>query len=412
MHRCLSARRAQQVCTVLLLGSLAPLGYAGQVVNVGASRSQTNSFAGGFAALADPSTPTTYYTDGTDFSFPIFYDSGASGNLLSQFSSSTLNVPLTNESYSDVGIGGTEVFNVSQPTALALALSSAPNPDDPAEYSSFGTYKFQVKKQDVMVDGVFAAPFDVIGTPTLRSRVMHVQPNQIDFSSLTDMMHTEFLASMPTKAQLPAKGVFHIPIQYKNFVNGAQPVTTESNPVIEGVKIQDIRKPSNQQSAPHEWLLDTGGSVTIIGRNYAAEVGIDLANETPVNTVTVYGVGNDQRTLNGYQIDHLDIPMANGDDLVYDNMIVYVPADNNTLPADIGGIFGVNNLSPSFESVDPTTGLPDQVDSRYSDWYLNSPGNELVLVDPNSNFVGSVPEPVFGVALMGGVLMLRRRRRA
>jgi hypothetical protein len=96
-------------------------------------------------------------------------------------------------------------------------------------------------------------------------------------------------------------------------------------------------------------------------------------------------------------------------------MTVYVPADTTTLPADLGGILGVNNFAPAFDDVnvvDPNTGLPILTPSRYSDWYFDGPNSQLVLVDPTSDFVGSIPEPATGLLLIGGAsLWLRRRRR-
>lgn len=410
----------------------APLALAGQTVFVAAQQSQTIDLAGGAAAFASPTSPTNYYsyTDplsgDVSISIPVFFDTGASGNLLSQTNSSNLRIPLSGEHYQDQGIGGLETFNVSQPTVLGIAPSStipAGTSDDPASMTNFGTFKFQVRQQD-QTDPFLGEPlpFDIVGTPVLRHTVLHVQPNQpvdldIGLTGTAQIMHSELLTSMPSN--LPSKGVFRIPVQWTNYLTTAQqngPVTVEENPAIQGVQIVDGRKPANQQSAPQPWLLDTGGSITIIGRDYATSVGIDLANEVPINSVTVFGVGNDQRTLNGYHIDELKIPIANGDTLVYTDMTVYVPADASSLPGDIGGILGVNNFAPAFDdinNVDPNTGLPILTDSRYSDWYFDGPNGQLVLVDPNSNFVGSVPEPAAGLLLIGGAsLWLRRRRRA
>lgn len=410
------------VSLLVVIASLAA--YGQQIVNVPASQSQTIDLAGGAAAFAPPTSPTNYYTASSDpssISIPVFFDTGASGNLLSQTNSSDLGIPLTGETYQDQGIGGVETFNVSAPTVLGIAPSQSivdGTSDDPPSMTNYGTFKFQVRQQD-QTDPIFGQPlpFDIVGTPVLRNTVLHVQPNTIDvdiFQTLTaQIMHSELLNQMPTN--LPSKGVFRIPVQWKNYLTPQQltgPVTVGQNPAIENVQIIDHRDPANAQTAPQEWLLDTGGSVTIIGRDYATAVGINLATETPVNTVTVFGIGSEQRTLNGYKIDELKIPLANGDSLVYTNMTVYVPADTDTLPADIGGILGVNNFAPAFENIDPNTGLPsDELPSRYSDWYFDGPDSQLVLVDPNSQFVGSVPEPTTAVMVLGAAGLFVRRRR-
>lgn len=424
------SRAAARLLAVAALSlAAAPLAWAGQTVFVAAQQSQTIDLAGGAAAFAPPSSPTNYYTAIDPFtgevsiSIPVFFDTGASGNVMSQTNSSALGIPLSGEHYQDQGIGGLETFNVSQPTVLGIAPSSTivnGTSDDPASMTNYGTFKFQVRQSDP-ADPFLGEPLpiDIVGTPVLRNTVLHVQPNTVDvdiFQTFTSqIMHSELLTSMPSN--LPSKGVFRIPVKWTNYLTPAQqsgPVTVGENPAIEGVQIIDGRKPANQQSAPQPWLLDTGGSVTIIGRDYATSVGINLDTETPVNEVTVFGIGDSQRVLNGYHIDELKIPMANGDDLIYTNMIVYVPADADSLPGDIGGILGVNNFAPAFETIDEGTGLPaDELPSRYSDWYFDGPNSQLVLVDPNSNFVGSVPEPAAGLLLVGGAsLWLRRRRRA
>jgi hypothetical protein len=377
---------------------------------------ETNSLAGGFAALQDPSkSPATLYTNPDPtigFSFPVIFDSGASGNLISRSTRDAFSIPTTGQKYQDVGIGGTETFDVTPLTRLLLGPSGVGiiGADTLSNYSAAGDYKFQAKIQDVNVGGL-DAPFDLIGTPFLRSKVLHVQPNTTDFTTFYDTMHTEILSTMPTTG-IPTKGVFHVPLQFQNFVDlsgGTPPVTVGFNPVIPGVQVTDSRQAANQQSAPQAWLLDTGGSVTIIGRDYATSIGIKLGVETPLYTVQVFGVGGEQRTLNGYKVQHLSVPLSTGDKLVYDNAIVFVPADVNTLPANLGGIFGVNMLAPAFSMVNQSTGTPtDLTPSRYSDWYLDGPGNQLVLVDPSSTFV---PEPTLLALWAGGSFLLLRRSR-
>ena len=46
---------------------------------------------------------------------------GASGNVISAYEAQARALPTTGETYADVGIGGTEWFNVSQPTQLKMA---------------------------------------------------------------------------------------------------------------------------------------------------------------------------------------------------------------------------------------------------------------------------------------------------
>jgi hypothetical protein len=158
--------------------------------------------------------------------------------------------------------------------------------------------------------------------------------------------------------------------------------------VVPNVRVIDDRKPLNQQSSPSDWLFDTGASTTIIGTELAESMGIDLANEIPVGTVKVEGVGGRQRQLKGYRIDELIFPMINGDDLIFEDAIVFVP-EVGALPADLPGIVGMNLFAPAFSEQD-RIGLPtDTSPSRFSDWYVDSINGVLSLVDPGSSYVAT-----------------------
>jgi hypothetical protein len=84
----------------------------------------------------------------------------------------------------------------------------------------------------------------------------------------------------------------------------------------------------------------------------------------------------------------------------------------NNLPTGIHGIRGENLFEQATDNIDPTTGEEDApIESPIFDqWYLDGPGNQLVLVDPNSAY--QVPEPTSAMLLaVGGTGWLGRRPR-
>ena len=366
----------------------------------------TVSLPGGLAGLLKPNE-SVYTADpyglGASFSLLVVLDTGASGCLLSatDAGSDGLNIPIiSGETYNDVGIGGTETFNISQSTGLILApigiMASydytGPDPsEDLANYSPYGSYKFQIRQSDPTYAGLYPLNMNLVGTPVLNQHVMHVTPNSSGYTSMiptVDYLVTELLPEIPKN--LPSTGVFKIGLTYENFVKDTTSVSTSTNPTIKNVKLN-----LGEKEITSTWLFDTGGSVTMIGRDMAASLGIDL-NSDPVTTTTVIGVGNTERTLFGYNVDSLTVPLTNGDDLVFKNIVVFVP-EEGALPADLTGIFGMNLLNQTFPD---SNDIYSMTDSPFSDWYVDPFNNELVLVL-------AVPEPAtFVMLFVGGTLFL------
>ena len=124
----------------------------------------------------------------------------------------------TGETYADVGIGGTEWFNVSQPTQLKMAPVTVgyDGSENLANFSSYGNYKFQIRQTDPVLTGTFLGDdpvyVNVVGTPVLNQRVMHVTPNAPSFSysfdalgmSPVEYVPTELLGSAPAASMRPA----------------------------------------------------------------------------------------------------------------------------------------------------------------------------------------------------------------
>ena len=367
------------------------------------------------------------------FSFAAPLDTGSSGCVLAYYMANGRNLPLVTgpgSTYSDVGIGGTEIFNVSRPTQLKIASVAlgADSSENVGSYASAGNYNFQVRQKDpnMNIEG-FQDPVyvNVIGTPVLNKYTMHVQTNGNTFPYYVDggidlgigfninvcpvnYLETDLLPSTPTGLGVPPgasqlvlvrasdHAALHVPLTYQNFVTDpAPPVSTSTNPTIAGVALT-----INSSATPYvsDWLFDTGAAVTMIGRTLASDLG--LLSETPTTSTTILGIGGEIRTINGYPVDSLTVPLADGGHLIFNNIVVFVPNDGD-LPADLPGIFGMNLLDDSFSDVDPDTGEFDNLTtSAFSDWYV-IPGSPT-----------TIPEPSALVLLAIGAAMFLLRRYA
>lgn len=375
------------------------------------SKSDGTAYSGPGFHWYDDVTNTKYSA------FPVILDTGSSGSLLSATDSTALKIPLVtnggvNETYEDIGIGGKEEFYVSQPVGLniakmtndiykmtidweALDFTVYDDTENHSHYAPIGTYNFQVRRQDPISSFMGfeeSVSFNIVGTPIINSRVMHVAPNVVTYSSSSptiDYMQTELLTSMPT---LPSSAnAMRVQLNYVNFVsNTTTSVNTSTNPMIDGVTVNRIDNNGELESSSGQWLLDTGASLTMMGAKMANELGI-FKQDIPDSSVAVTGVGSGTLSLSGYNVESLTIPLIGGDQLTFNNITIFVSWDG--LPVDLPGILGMNLLGQSYDP-NPITnpfGYYMQTESPFSDWYVN-PGDgnlgELVLV-----FGETVPEP-------------------
>ncbi|KKL15924.1 hypothetical protein LCGC14_2500740, partial [marine sediment metagenome] len=125
-------RHLATLATILLIPA-AP--SSAEVFRYGNQKPKTIALPGGFSGLVDPADDSLYMALPwceiiEKFSFPVILDTGASGSLLSEYMAGgdMLDIPLTGETYQDVGIGGIETFNVSRPTGLLYASGAIGEP--------------------------------------------------------------------------------------------------------------------------------------------------------------------------------------------------------------------------------------------------------------------------------------------
>ena len=369
---------------------------------------------GAFVGLASTADVNYYGPDplvpdgGNVFSFAATLDTGASGCVVAAYMAQGRNLPTTGGTFSDVGIGGIEVFDVSQPTSVKMASVGigAENSETPSLFTSYGDYNLQVRQSDPQIDlGFFYDPvyINVIGTPVLNMHVMHVQPNGQSFPYFVDgglfgigfcpvnYLETDLLASAPSSLNVCRSelalvradngAVLHVPLVYQDFVanSPAPPVSTSTNPMIPNVTL-------TRGSTPYtsDWLFDTGAAVTIVGRDMATSLG--LLSQPVVAETQVIGIGGEMRTINGYQVDSLNIPQIDGTSLLFQDIVVFVPGEGD-LPADLPGIFGMNLLNSSFSGTSLEGDYLDYTTSVFSDWYVVPPN---VLLPGDADGDGSV----------------------
>jgi len=363
---------------------------------------ESTELTGGYGAVASPSSGSVYTDGDGDYSYPVVLDSGSSGFLMSETITDFFNVPLQGgQTYTETGIGGSEVENVTQPLTAYYTPASNPNPDNTSSMTAYGAYAFESRQSDPFYGFIF---FDIIGTPIIQKQVMVVTPGQ-SYNLAQDTLGflTAQTTLQPAAPVLPAKGLYHVPVTWTNFVSGTPVPSEGANPIITGVT---ARGPNGTPVA-NNWLFDSGSQFTIISPTYASQLGINLNN--PIATIEGQGVGGSTVTFAEFQLTDIVLPLSNGDRLVFGNPYVFVPL-GTTLPADLTGILGENLFMQSTDSIDPYTGLPNGTHaSLFSEWYLDGPGSQLVLYDANSAY--SVPEPGAIVLLGGGVLALMLRRR-
>jgi hypothetical protein len=346
---------------------------------------EASELTSGYGAVGNPSSSSIYNDGAGDYSYPVVVDSGSSTFLMSQTVTQAFNVPLQpGVTYTETGIGGSEVENITQPLTAYYAPASDPNPDMvTSTMTNYGNYTFESRQSDPL--GALGIYFDVIGTPIIQHQVMVVNPNQTyDVVNESLGFNDAETVLQPTAPALPAKGTYHVPVTWTNFVTGNPPPSEGDNPVIQNVT---ARGPSNTDVADN-WIFDSGAQFTIISQSYASKLGIDLGD--PVTSVTGLGVGSSFVTFDGYEINDIALPLSNGDRLLINDPIVFVPEDAS-LPAGLDAILG-ENLWMQTENVDPDTGdVLNTFAAPFSEWYLDGPGNQLVFYDPNSNY--EVPEP-------------------
>ncbi|UCD52244.1 MAG: hypothetical protein JSW27_06310 [Phycisphaerales bacterium] len=271
-----------------------------------------------------------------------FLDTGASGILLSKETAQELGVALAPQAqFVDVGVGGAERFSVSEPLLLGLAGYESPQARDPRAYQNVGRGRFQVKH----AAGLLGQAVDVIGMPALYKSVV-----VLNTGATNDLSFCGAALKEPEDRSIPTPHVT-IKLRFVDFSNRKHPDNVPPlpvlapNPVIDGLVLHHRGRQSKGN-----WLLDTGGTISLISTHQARQLGIGK-DQTPAFTLPVGGVGS-MTTIPGYQFDRLVIPTLNDRHLVFTNVrlgvhdITYVDEATQT-ERTLDGVFGSNFLCAS-----------------------------------------------------------------
>ena len=298
-----------------------------------------------------------------------FLDTGASGIMLSTTTADALGVKRmgagdANVVFHDVGVGGTDEFNVSEPLFIFIApFGRTGEPDDPSGYPiTVGPVRAQVGPLNGGIMQMLTGGMDVVGTPVMKGRVIVLDPRPVD--TFGDTMRAQVCER--NSAQIP-KTDRHVALRLESFAPytrteppTAQPPTLADNPFIDGVAVSMAA-----QKSTGSWLLDTGAAASMISSAQAAKVGVKYVPGTegtdaprlagvPENeqfTLTIGGVGGTKKSA-GFYLDTLVIPTRERDPLIYKKAPVFVtditvedPKTHQKRTLD--GVFGMNFLVAS-----------------------------------------------------------------
>jgi autotransporter-associated beta strand protein len=370
------------------------------------------------------------------YNVQAFYDTGASGLLLSDQTAGLLGVQKSTFNgepviFEDVGVGGSEPFHVSEPLYMGLAKF---HPDfDANDYPlsgydhNLGPVRMQIGEPP---DNPLLEGLDVIGMPAMRGKVVVMDPTPVD--TFADTMRTYVYnpgtpfntAAADSDPGIPAVER-HVRLSYADVSRftrvtpqGAPGPTLAENPFIGPnpvLKLDPNPPPDdtppivisyNGKSAEGSWLLDTGAAASILSKAQASQLDVryDPATENTDNPLllgvpqseqfqlSIGGVGG-TRKLAGFWLSSLLLPTEEGNasdpndpnhirfidaPVLVGDITVQDPNTQQTLTLD--GIFGMNFLVASIfisEGFPPVFGEPTE---GFFDWLVfDEPAGRLGL---------------------------------
>ena len=419
-----------------------------------------------YAAITPPggSTPYTAVIDFFGFTVETFtvqayFDTGASGVLLSASTREALGVPIEpGWVFEDVGVGGSTVFDVSQLVDISLAkFPDANGVDELTNWQQnynqrFNNIRMQVEPGQADPDPLLP-PLDVFGMPLFQGKtiVMDARPvnalndlfepgagepaGEVEAGNMKTAVYDS--GQVPGDVPAPHRTIQTTPADFSRFTQtspaGAAGPTLEENPFIGPDPTVAASEPGGGQSNPGitvkydgnsvtgSWLFDTGAVTSILSEANAAllgvtyvpgsvEAGAPVLQNVPLDeqfTLTIGGVGGTS-TVAGFFLDEMLIPTVEGDPLVYQPAPVLV-ADINVLDPLTGdtitldGVLGMNYLVAS-----TTLTFSDIRLGAYDFLVYDQPSGELRLTFNEA----LIPQPAgAAVVAVAGLLGTRRQRR-
>jgi hypothetical protein len=340
-----------------------------------------------------------------------FFDTGASGILVSDETATELGLPrVTDVEFQDVGVGGVDSFDVSQPFMVELANFAGF--DEPVYTHVYDNQRTQIGPVPAPVGNLFGG-LDVFGMPLMLGKTVVFDSRPPNDPVNIGFIETTIYESSPSNPSVP---LTHrtIVLSYGDFSRFTQVVATGPgapppplpeptlahnpfvgpNPLlaIEPGDADDtpaVKVSYNGQSSEGSWLFDSGATVSMIKLTKAAELGVAYSTDpahdgesddpqlvgVPLEDqfqLTLTGVGGETKRA-GFYLDALVLPTEEGsadaDDpmnirflrapVLVADISVKDPVTQDVLVLD--GVLGMNFLTASWLA-DETPGAPISLD--------------------------------------------------
>ena len=282
-----------------------------------------------------------------------FLDTGASGVVLSRETTDLLHVARhPTARFTDVGIGGAEHFDVSEPLYLGIAGYGEQDPEDQRVYKLIGWGRFQVREN---IAGLLEQPLDIIGMPAMLGHVV-----VLDSGATNSLEYFAADIKKPNDPTIP-KVHLEVALRLRSFLHLRNPdnipplPVMASNPVIDNVVIQRKNRTSRG-----EWLLDTGATISLISVRQATRLGLTDENGKPLVKpdflLPLGGIGR-MVQVPGFEVDRLIIPTLSGHNLVFRRArigvhdIMFLDQKKREF-VSLDGVFGSNFLCASVQLQD------------------------------------------------------------
>jgi hypothetical protein len=294
-----------------------------------------------------------------------YIDTGASGVALSRLHATAdydfphlgLDAADYTGIFTEIGIGGSEVGDVTRPFGVRVRSGPAPESGEmvEADFIPFGDFQFWVRR--AIGDMEYYDPINLIGMPVIRQRRLYLDPRPTEN---LENMETHLLA--PGASEVVTQVT--IPLTLHDFI-GTTPPSGEvlpshsANPLVPGITLRE-----GTQSITVTWLLDTGAGSSFTNFATAKTIGLIPANYASLAefmadydgpTAEIGGIGATQ-VVPILNVDRISVPSREGATIVWENVDILV-----TDVASLDGIFGMNLLVPA-ATIDPEDPLGSAFD--------------------------------------------------
>ena len=287
----------------------------------------------------------------------VFFDSGASGILLSRETREALGIYAEpNANFVDVGVGGEQDFEVSESLYVALG-DYHPLEDTPTEnqfHEDLGPWRLMLTID--YVEDLLAEPIDIVGIPGMAGKSVVLKIEIFEFMGIQIPYYVTQIME-PNDPNI-AEADIEVKVRFTDFLYTSHPNNSGPLPVLGyNPVIENIRIGYGGNSFTGDWLFDTGAQLSMIASSQAEILGLVDSNGDPIVTPEFYqpigGIGGEIE-VPVFLVDTVSIPTLNGFELVYGNPYVGV-LDIGTIdertgePIILDGIFGANFLGYSYD---------------------------------------------------------------